>query len=136
MKAQIIKFFNDLVFILSYYEAETFKTFTNWLIEYKIRYYIKRYIRYNESNEINKIQLKKNLKKIRAEIKSWLKFEFLFNDVYNMNKTIFFWKAMFETILFSQLNLEIKTNKFKITANICCNIFEFHKLKLWFIDIA
>jgi len=41
-----------------------------------------------------------------------------------------------EATLFSQPTAEIKTDKARITAAMCCNASDIHKIKLWFIDSA
>ena len=107
-----------------------FKVFNDWLNEYKVRYYIKKHICYNELNQINKTQLKFDLKKIRSEIKNWLSFDFSLNDVYNMNETSWFWKTMFDKIISNASTEGIKIDKIKIIATLCTNVFDQHKLKL------
>ena len=74
------------------------------------------------------------MKKIRSQIKNWLNFDFFLNDVYNMNETNWFWKAMFDKTLSSASNEDMKIDKIKITTILCTNVFDQHKLKSWFID--
>ena len=138
LKEMAGEFFRKLAVVIPHYQNTEFKASTGWFDEYKSRHKVRQRARHGESGKVDRETLEADLVEIRNEIKSWLGDDFSFRDVYNMDETGLFWKAMPSKTLVSQHASTAGTDedKARITANLCCNADGSHKLPPWFIGKA
>jgi len=62
--------------------------------------------------------------------------EYSADDIYNTDETGFFWKQKPDRNLSTFEASEKKSNKARITANLCCNTTGTDQLLIWFIGTA
>jgi Tc5 transposase DNA-binding domain/Fission yeast centromere protein N-terminal domain len=96
-----------------------------WLYRFKKRYHIRRTVRYGEAAIVDDEQLELNLVEIRVICD-----EYPLCDIYNMDETDLFWRAIPGSTLSSERQPDGKKEKDRITANLCCNADGSHKLPI------
>lgn len=111
-----------------YAETERPKFSNGWLEAFKKRHNVYRRIRHGEAAQVDREALEEQLKKLHLICE-----EYNLRDIYNMDETGLFWKAMPDRTLSSETVIGGKRAKSRITANFCVNADGSDKLPIWFI---
>lgn len=99
-----------------------------WLHKFKQRHNIRQRIRHGEAAQVDREALEEDLKELQRICD-----EYQLQDIYNMDETGLFWKAMPDRTLSSETLVGGKRAKSRITANLCCNADGSDKLPIGFI---
>lgn len=101
----------------------------NFIHRYKKRHGIQKYKQHGEaaSAEITE-DTERDMNTIREKL-----LEYREQDIYNMDETGLFWKALPDTTLATEQQAGKKKEKARISIALCCNADGSHKLPLWFI---
>lgn len=111
-----------------YVDIEPSKFSIDWLNGFKKHYFIKKYVCHKKIRLINVTIVKKKLIKLRNKLSNYDN-----KDIYNINKLTLYWKMIFDKTLTKTSMIEKKHNQARIFINLTVNVFDNHKLYLWFI---
>ena len=103
-----------------------------WLTAFKHRHNLCQWVRHGETDVVDCKQLELDLATIQEEeLQAYNN-----NNIYNMDKTAFYWKTSLDCMIATEQMAGKKAIKACFTANLCYNASGSDEVLIWFIDTA
>ena len=93
-----------------------------WLIVFKQRPNLRQWVRHGKAGVVDCKQLGLDLATTQEVLQAYNN-----NDIYNMDKTAFYWKTSLDRTTSTEQMAGKKAVKACFTANLCCNVLQAHK---------
>jgi hypothetical protein len=109
-------------------DAPKFEFSSGWLTKFKQQHQIWSHRRFGENGAADTKIIEESLPRIRTILD-----QYALADIYNMDKTMLFYRMQVDNSLATRQLESCKQNKEHITITVCCNADGFDKLPLWII---